>query len=135
MIRFLSLLAASAFSLAGSLSYCAENIGPLELLPRASVGSRGVFLSDLATTRTGQVVPPVLMGASPAIGRPVFISRAQVNDLLNRKAPELACTNWGGAERIRIARSARVVNEPILKEMLTSILQKEEVMDRGELEL
>jgi flagella basal body P-ring formation protein FlgA len=110
-------------------------IGPLELLPQASVGSRGVFLSDLVTNRTGQIVPPVLLGASPAIGRTVFLSRLQVNELLERKAPELACTNWGGTERIRIVRAARVVNEPLLKEMLTSSLQKDEVKDRGELEL
>jgi flagella basal body P-ring formation protein FlgA len=113
----------------------AENIGPLELLPQAVAGSRGVFLSDVATNKNGAVLPPVLLGNAPQLGRPVFLSRAQVNNLLNQKAPELTCSSWNGADRIRIARASRLVNEACLKELLTTTLQNEQIKDRGELEL
>src|SRR4051812_49142464 len=106
-------LAANLFS-AGA----AENIGPLELLPQAVVTSRGIFLSDLVTNTSDSAVPPILLGQAPAIGRPVYVSRFQLNDLLAKKAPELVCTGWFGADRIKIIRATRIINEVTLKEML-----------------
>lgn len=133
--RFYFSCVMSAAMLGAFSNLGAENIGPLDLLPQASAGSRGVFLSDLATNREGQVIPPVQLGAAPQIGRPVFLTRAQVNTLLNKKAPDLICTNWGGAERVKISRATRVVNDLVLKELLTETLQREQVKERGELEL
>lgn len=131
-VRFSKFLVAA---LALGSAAAAENIGPLELLPSATVSSRGVFLSDLATNRLGGVLPPVQLGAAPPVGRPVFVSRAQVNDLLNRKAPELVCTNWSGADRVKIVRATRVVTDVVIRELLTGALQREAVKDLGELEL
>ncbi|HTG45442.1 MAG TPA: flagellar basal body P-ring formation chaperone FlgA [Verrucomicrobiae bacterium] len=113
----------------------AENIGPLELRSQATSGTEGILLTDLVTNKTDQALPKLILGPAPQIGRPVFFSRAQVNDLFTKKAPELACSNWTGADRIRITRATRILNQAMLSELLTSALQSEQVKDRGDLEL
>lgn len=131
-MRLFSTLLLLASCLAG---FAAESLGTLELLPQVTVGSRGILLSDLVTNKTDQPLPPVQLAVAPAIGRPMFLTRLQVADLLNKKAPELSCSNIIGADRIKIVRAARIVTEALLKEMLTGVLQKEYVKDHGELEL
>src|SRR5687768_1959774 len=118
-----------------SSAFAAEPIGPLELLPSTTAGSQGILLSDVVTNRTGEPLPRIQLGPAPAIGRPVFLNRSQVATLLTKAAPELVCSNWLGAERIKIARATRVVNDAMLKDLLTDTLQSEQVKDRGELEL
>jgi flagella basal body P-ring formation protein FlgA len=113
----------------------AENIGPLEILPQVHAGSQGVFLTDLITNRTEKVVPRILLAPAPQIGRPLFLSRFQINDLLKLKAPDLVCSNWLGSDRVRVLRSTRVVDEAALRPLLRSALQEEQVKSRGELEL
>lgn len=110
-----------------------ENIGPIELVYNATAGSRGILLSDLA--KNGQSLPKVVLAPAPAVGRPIVLTRLQIADLLAKKAPELRCTNWLGADRIRVARATRMVDEALLKDLLTAALQRESVKDRGELEL
>ena len=118
-----------------STVFGAEQIGPLELLGSASAGSQGIFLTDVVTNNSDQPLPRLQLAPAPAIGRPVFYSRFQVNAMLAKAAPDLTCTNWTGAERIKVSRAARVVNETLLKELLTDTLQKDHVKERGELEL
>jgi len=113
----------------------AEQIGPLELLPQAVARSQGILLSDVVTNKSGQPLPAIQLAPAPAIGRPVSFSRFQVNAMLAEAAPDLVCTNWGGAERIKVARATRVVNEAMLKDLLTEALQKDHVKERGEVEL
>ena len=113
----------------------AEPIGPLELLATATAGSQGILLSDVVTNRTGEPLPRIQLAAAPAIGRPIFLNRSQVATMLTKAAPDLVCSNWAGADRIKIVRATRVVNETMLKELLTDALQREQVKDRGELEL
>lgn len=113
----------------------AEQIGPLELLSQATSGSQGIFLSDVVTNKSEQPLPRIQLAPAPAIGRPIFFSRFQVNAMLSKAAPDLACTNWSGAERIKVSRATRVVNEAMLKAMLTEALQQEHVKERGEVEL
>jgi flagella basal body P-ring formation protein FlgA len=115
--------------------FAAENIGPLELLPQTTAGTQGVFLSDLVTNKTDRVIPRILLANAPQIGRALFLTRFQINDLLTKKAPDLVCSNWLGADKVRIARAVRVVNETTLKELLTAAIQEEHVKSRGELEL
>ena len=113
----------------------AEQIGPLELIPAASASSQGILLTDLITNRTEQPLPRILLAPAPAVGRPIVLNRSQISTLLSKAAPELVCTNWSGADRIKISRAVRVVNEAMLKDLLTDALQREYVKDRGELEL
>src|SRR5688500_11659045 len=112
----------------------AESIGPLELLPTASASSQGVFLSDLVS-KTEQPLPRIQLAPAPQIGRPIFLTRAQITTLLTKAAPDLTCTNWAGADRIKVVRATRVVNEPVLKGLLTEALQRDFVKDRGDIEL
>ena len=112
----------------------AESIGPLELLPTASAPSQGIFLSDLVN-KTEQPLPRIQLAPAPQIGRPIFLTRTQISALLTKAAPDLICTNWAGADRIKVIRATRVVNEPVLKELLTETLQRDFVKDRGDIEL
>jgi flagella basal body P-ring formation protein FlgA len=115
--------------------FAAEVIGPLQLIPAATAGSEGIFLSDVVTNASEQPLPKIKLAPAPAIGRPTFLSRLQVASLLTQAAPDVVCTNWVGADRIRITRLTRVVNEGILKELLTDAIQREYVKEIGELEL
>ena len=118
-----------------SSAFAVEPIGPLELLSSTTAGSQGILLSDVVTNRTGEPLPRIQLAPAPAIGRPVFLNRSQVATMLTKAAPELVCSNWTGADRIKIARATRVVNDALLKDLLTDALQSEQVKDRGELEL
>jgi flagella basal body P-ring formation protein FlgA len=64
-----------------------------------------------------------------------MLNRFQINDLLTKKAPEFQCTNWTGADRVRIARATRAVDESMVKDLLGAALQREQVKERGEIEL
>ena len=63
------------------------------------------------------------------------LSRAQIDDLLTVIAPDLATTNWTGADNIRISRRAHTLNEAGLLALLTITLQQDYVKDQGQLEL
>jgi flagellar basal body P-ring formation protein FlgA len=130
ILKIFILLLALASSVFG-----VETIGPLELLPTAMAGTSGIHLEDIVTNKTDQPLPRLLLAPAPAIGRPVFFSRAQISTLLTKAAPDLVCSNWTGADRIRITRAARVVNELTLKDLLTEALQRDVVKDRGDLEI
>ena len=129
-LKYVLLLVALVSSVFG-----AESIGPLELVPSATAGSRGIFLTDLISNKTGDPLPRIQLAPAPLIGRPVVLTRAQISALLSKAAPDVTCTNWSGAERVKVARAVRVVNEVVLKELLTETLQRESVKDRGDLEL
>ena len=129
ILTFISLIT-MAYSLSAT-----ELIGRLELIPAATANSEGIFLNDVVTNRSEQPLPRIKLAAPPLIGRPISFSRAQVANLLTQAAPELVCSNWMGAERIKITRATRVINEALLKELLTEIIQREYVKDRGELDL
>src|SRR5262245_39618875 len=120
---FAALLAAGAAA--------AENIGPLELRQQTTAGTQGILLADLVTNRTDQPLPRIVLAPAPQIGRPLFFTRAQVTDLLTKKAPELTCTNWSGADRIKVTRATRILTQPLLNELLTGTLQSEQIKDRG----
>src|SRR5688572_11020570 len=113
-------------------AFGAESVGPLELLPTSSASSQGIFLSDLVN-KTEQPLPRIQLAPAPQIGRPIFLTRPQINALLTKAAPDLTCTNWAGADRVKVVRATRVVNEPVLKELLTETLQRDFVKDRGEI--
>ena len=128
-LKYVLLLVALVSSVFG-----AESIGPLELLPTASAGSHGIFLSDVVN-KSEQPLPHIQLAPAPQIGRPIFLTRAHISTLLTKAAPDLTFTNWSGADRIRVIRATRLVNEAVLKELLTETLQRDFVKDRGDLEL
>jgi flagella basal body P-ring formation protein FlgA len=116
-----------------ALAVLGEESGAVELVPVATVHRQGVLLSDLI--RSTDSLPFVVLAPAPSVGRPVYMNRFQVKDLVERKAPELKITNWFGADRIKIVRATRMVDETVVKELLTAVLQMEQVKERGALEL
>jgi flagella basal body P-ring formation protein FlgA len=104
------------------------------LLPYAQVHASGVFLQEVVDSGTNVPVQ-IRLTAAPAVGQSVVFTRAQINDLLRRAAPELACSNWIGATQVRVTRRLRSLGESEVKDLLTTSLQDGFVKDRGELEL
>lgn len=104
------------------------------LLPAVQVNATGIYLDQIVAGATADT-PHIRLASAPVTGRPVTLSTAQINDLLQQSAPELVNTNWSGAAQIKISRRTRVLAESEIKELLTSELQQNHVKDRGELEL
>ena len=119
----------------GSLSIGAAEKISLQLIPQAGAGSQGVLLTDLVVNDPENPLPKIELAPPPQIGRPYYLSRYQIGELLQQKAPDLVCTNWTGADRVRVLRKTRILDENTVKQMLTAALQDEVVKDRGELEL
>ena len=111
----------------------ASTAATFSLFSVAQTGGEGVFLPELV--QAGQKLPALKLCDSPALGKVVELTRAQVNDLIAIAAPELATTNWSGAATIRISRQAREFSEPEMLARLTETLQRDYVKDKGELEL
>ncbi len=108
----------------------------LTLLPAAQVDSGGIFLQQLVSTPfSALTAQPIRLAGAPPFGQAALISRAQVQDLLQKAAPGLIVSNWSGAAQIRITRRGRPLDEHGLRELLTATLQQESVRDKGELEL
>jgi flagella basal body P-ring formation protein FlgA len=96
------------------------------------VDSQGIYLDQLVANPVGC---HARLTNAPAFGSALVLSRAQVQDLAARKAPQFATTNWSGADKIRITRQSRSLGEDEALSMLTGLMQKENVHDRGQLEL
>lgn len=107
----------------------------LSLLPGAVVTGDGVFLEQLLSAETGSPLPHLRVTDSPAVGQSLLLTRDQVTALLQKSAPEFTATNWTGSAQIRVTRRTRLFGESELKELLTDVLQREHIRQRGELEL
>ncbi len=105
----------------------------LNLHPGAQVNAEGIYLSDVA--HAAAPLPAVRLATAPAFGQTVTLTRAQIQELLVKLAPECATTNWQGAPQVRVTRRAIALAEDTLKELLTTTLQRDYVKDLGELEL
>jgi len=109
-----------------------------QLRPATSVDATGIHLDQIIADSSQQTVislPHLQLAPAPAAGQMLTLTRAQITDLLQKTAPELATTNWRGAASIRITRRTRPLDEITLKTLLTAALQNEFVKEKGELEL
>jgi flagella basal body P-ring formation protein FlgA len=111
----------------------AAEAATFSLFSVAQTGGEGVFLQQIV--KSDQPLPALKLCDSPAFGKITGLTRAQVNDLIAAAAPDLATTNWNGAESIRISRRAREFSEGEMLALLTATLQHDYVKDKGELEL
>src|SRR5687768_16402458 len=59
------------------------------LATEAKVDSRGIFLRNVVAATFNQALPEVRIADAPAFGRVAVYTRAQLNDLLAKAAPEL----------------------------------------------
>jgi len=105
------------------------------LRTNAEVDSEGIYLHQLVGTNSVADLPSVRLADSPPLGHPLFLTRGQINEALQRSNPALVTTNWSGAERVRVARRSRPLEETEIKQLLTAVLQRDQVRDKGELEL
>lgn len=108
---------------------------PLPLAGQAEVDSEGVFLSQLVADSSTTPLPRIRVAEAPRFGRVLTLTRAQIVEQAEKAAPELVSTVWTGAERVRVTRRSRPLLEAELKEQITALLQREQVRDKGELEL
>jgi len=107
----------------------------LEFKAEVCVCGQGVFLPEIANLRSGASLPALRIGDAPALGQATILSREQLREQLQKAAPELANATWSGAERVRVTRRSRLLDEAQLTALLTAALQREIVRERGELEL
>lgn len=111
----------------------ASGAATFSLFPVAQADGEGIFLQQIVKSDTP--LPALKLCDSPAFGKITELTRAQVNDLVAAAAPDLATTNWNGAEIIRISRRAREFSEDEMLAQLTATLQHDYVQDKGELAL
>lgn len=111
--------------------------GPVarSLVATAHVDSTGVFADQILTPGPDGSLPHVRLVSAPAPGQTISLTRVQVQDLLQKHAPDLVGTNWTGSAQVRIDRRSRSLDETEFKALLTDTLQSESVKDKGELEL
>src|SRR6266496_864833 len=99
------------FALPGALA--------LELLPAAQVDSSGIYLQQIGSAPLSALPPqPIRLAGAPPFGQAALVSRAQVQDLLQKAAPGLVVSNWSGAAQVRIARRRRPLDENGLRDLL-----------------
>lgn len=120
------------FSFAASL-HSSDVVKSFQLTSFAQVDGEGVYLQQIV--QSPQPVPAVRLCDSPAFGKTLDLTRAQVNDLIAAAAPGLATTNWEGSDAVQITRRSREFSEDQLVALLTTTLQRDYVKDRGDLEL
>jgi flagella basal body P-ring formation protein FlgA len=105
------------------------------LLPLIRVDGEGVLLNQLVEADSVEPLPSTRLADAPAWGQSLTLSRAQIAEAMQRAGCEMAITNWAGAEKVTVTRRSRMLHELELKELLTSVLQRDHVQDKGELEL
>lgn len=127
LLPSLSLVAALSASLAGE---------PLtwQLRPAAQVDSTGIHLDQLISNAPLEQAH-LRLASAPGPDQSLTFTRAQINALLEKTAPDLASTNWSGVTQVKITRRTRPLDEAGIKSLLTETLQKDFVKEKGELEL
>jgi flagellar basal body P-ring formation protein FlgA len=118
-----------------ALSASAQSTNPPQMLPQAAVDSQGVFLDQLVVNGADNPTLHLRVTNAPAFGQAIVLTRGQVLAALKTLDTDLPTGEWSGPERIRIVRRTSLLKETELKEMLTAVLQRDYVRERGELEL
>jgi len=121
--------------LGGGFAFCLPAIEPssLQLRPAAQVDSTGIFLEQIVASAT--TLPALRLCDAPEFGKATVLDRARVEELLRRAGADIAVTNWTGAEAVQVSRLSRAFTESAMLELLTTVLRRDYVKDRGELEL
>jgi flagella basal body P-ring formation protein FlgA len=123
-----------AFAAGPSATISANEAASWPLATDAKVDGRGIYLRNVVAPNFTTALPEVRIADAPPFGRAAVYTRAQLNDLLAKAAPEII-PMWSGPERVRIVRRSRAMDETEMRQMLTATLQNDQVRERGELEL
>lgn len=106
-----------------------------KLQAEIEVDSAGVYLDQvLRPVADAPAASHLRISEAPALNQPVTLTREQVTSLARKQQPDFDGA-LSGADKIRISRRARTLTESEILEQLTSTLQRDQVHDRGELEL
>jgi flagella basal body P-ring formation protein FlgA len=130
LIIHFTAVAALLLALAGSVR-ASDDSRLFTLQGDVQVDSQGVFLDQIVVEGASHV----RLSDPPTVGASTVLTRSQAQELVRRKAPEFATTNWAGADKVRVSRQVRNLDEDTLTTMLADVMQRENVRDRGQLEL
>ena len=103
------------------------------LRSEVQVSGAGVFLRDLL--EDADFLPNPKLADAPPAGKLLVLTRSNIVAWLPRTNSLPATTNWTGAVAVKVSRRTRLLEQNELLEMLSGVLQREQVRDRGELEL
>jgi flagella basal body P-ring formation protein FlgA len=106
-----------------------------QLQAEAKVDGKGIFLTQLVTPSLHAALPILRLAPAPVLGQTTSLSRQQIIDLAKDSFPALDTTNWSGPPMVRISRRVRQLCEAELLDMLRTVLQRDYVGGRGELEI
>lgn len=107
----------------------------LALVESAAVDGEGIFLDQIVTVLPEASLPHLRLASAPSVGQVTNFTRAQVAAWILSRAPAFASTNWAGPDRSKVTRRTRPLEEMELRDMLRTVLQRDHVKDRGDLEL
>ena len=128
-----------SLSLSGELAALAASAGEppaWHLRATTQVDAAGIYFDQLVAPASVPIPPGhIRLAPAPSAGQTVTFNRAQINELIQQHAPELATTNWTGAAQIKVTRRTRALDEAEIKTFLTTTLQRDFVKEKGELEL
>ncbi len=127
LLPSLSLTAALSVALAGEPP-------EWQLRPAAQVDATGIHFAQLLAGAPADL-PHIQLASAPAAGQSLTLTRAQINELLEKASPDLVSTNWSGVAQVKITRRTRPLDESAIKTLLTDALQQNFVKDKGDLEL
>lgn len=107
------------------------------LKPTAIATSDGVWLDQLVEPTSTPPPPRIRLAPPPAPSRPLTLTRLQIQQALRQLDPSNTppVFTWSGASQISIHRKSRPLTENELTTLLTQVLQRDYVRDRGDLEL
>lgn len=130
----LGLAIAAIICVLGNTGHLTGAEQPLALPVAVEVDGQGVFLHQLLPNYTE---PRIRLADAPPLSQPISFSRAKLIELVSRQRADISTllTNWTGPEAVQISRRSRKLEESELKDLITTVLQQEEVGDRGSLEL
>ena len=94
----ISMVAVSAF---------ADSPVARSLVATAQVDSSGVFIDQILAPIGDEALPHLRVAAAPTFGQQLLLSRAQIQDLFQKNAPDLVGTNWTGPGQVRVVRRTR----------------------------
>ena len=137
-MRCLTLRAACLLGFAlclGSPSIEAQTSSSWQLLSQVQVTAAGVFLDQLLAGSETNAVLHVRLCDSPAIGRVLSLSLAQLQAYLKTAAPALASPLWAGPTTVQVTRRTRSLPAAEVLVGLKEFLQRQGGRDQGQIEL
>lgn len=111
----------------------ADEPAVFQLIPEVQVDSSGIFLNQVVIPHA--TVPSLRLAPAPPLGQTASLSREQIIALAKAALPALDGTNWTGPTQVKISRRTRLLTEADLVTLLRTVLQRDYVGERGELEI